>query len=149
MFGNKFMEIAYKTSLKCIKSGDIPVGCVIVSQGGEILAKAKNTVYKDKLVCNHAEINAIKYASKKLNSRLLIGCSMYITLEPCAMCAYAICLARIENLYIGTTEPKTGAIISNLKIFDSAICNHRPNVYYGFMCEEISQLLKTFFQEKR
>ena len=132
----------------CGNSDEIPIGCVIVdNKTGKILAKSCNKTIKSNNPTQHAEIVCINRALKKLNTNRLNHCSIYITLEPCAMCASAIMLAKLERVYIGCLSPKTGAIISNLHLYKRAICNHKPDVYYCIMEKECMALLRGFFRD--
>lgn len=136
-FENKIMEKALKllNGIELKNKGyfskeDLAISCIITDKNKNIISSAVNEVYKKNNVCYHAEIIAIKRASKKLNSRLLLDCDMYVTLEPCAMCAYAISLARIKNLYINKLSKKTGAVVSNIQIFEQKTTNWKPNIFY-------------------
>ena len=145
---NKYMAIALDEASKCIESGDVPVGCVIV-HNDEIIARAGNKIEASGNPLMHAEIAAVNQAVANIGHKHLLGCEMYITLEPCAMCAGAIVLARIDKLIYGAYDPKTGAAGSLYSICDDMRLNHRCDVISGIMEEECSILLKSFFSEIR
>lgn len=142
-----FMKIALNEAKKAAIKGEVPVGCVIVYQN-EIIAKAHNLRIKDNSVFGHAEIIAIRKANKKLNSWLLENCDIYVTLEPCTMCAGAILLSRMKRLLYATPEPKFGAAGSIINVFNQAF-NHRVEVLSGIYQDEASEILKNFFKELR
>ena len=144
----KFMKEALKEAKKAYKKLEIPVGCVIVKDG-EIIAKAHNLKELKKDTTKHAEIIAIQRASKKLNSWRLLDCEMYVTLEPCPMCAGAIINSRIKKIYIGTLDEKTGACGSVLNLFKDYKFNHKVEVEKGIMKDECEKILKEFFKELR
>lgn len=145
-----FMKEALKEATKAAKQDEVPVGCVIVKDG-EIIAKSHNIRHKSKSVFDHAEISAIKKASKKLNSWILDDVTIYVTLEPCLMCAGAIIQARIKRLVYATNEPKHGACGSILDVFnrEKYQFNHQVEITKGVLEEESKQLLKSFFKELR
>ena len=150
---NKNMQIAInlamlKTDNKDKKKSEIPVGCVIVDDDtGKILAKSCNKTREKNNPTQHAEIICINRALKKINKDRLNNCSMYVTLEPCGMCAGAIALSKVDKLYIGCLSKKTGAVISNECYFNSKICNHRPKVFYPIMEDECQRLITNFFKK--
>ena len=144
----KFMQEAIKEAKKAYKKLEVPVGAVIVKDG-EIIAKAHNLKETKFDTTKHAEILAIQRASKKLKSWRLIDCEMYITLEPCSMCAGAIINSRIKKIYIGTMDEKTGAAGSKLNLFKDYTFNHNLEVETNVMQEECEKLLKDFFKELR
>ena len=144
----KFMQKAIKEAKKAYKKLEVPVGAVIVKDG-EIIAKAHNLKETKFDTTKHAEILAIQRASKKLKSWRLIDCEMYITLEPCSMCAGAIINSRIKKIYIGTMDEKTGAAGSKLNLFKDYTFNHNVEVETNVMQEECEKLLKDFFKELR
>ena len=143
-----FMKEALKEARKAYKKDEVPVGAVIVKDG-EIIAREHNVKEQKKDTTKHAEIIAIQKASKKLESWRLENCTMYVTLEPCTMCAAAISFARIKHLYFGATDEKGGAVISGVKFFDAPTCHHRPQIEHGILATESSQLLQDFFKKKR
>ena len=144
----KFMKEALKEAKKAYEKLEIPVGCVIVKDG-KIIARGHNLKETKKDTTEHAEIIAIQKASKKLNAWRLIDCEMYVTLEPCAMCAGAIINSRIKKLYIGTMDEKTGAVGSVLNLFEDFTFNHKVTVETGIKKEECEKILKEFFKELR
>ena len=143
----KFMLEALKEAKKAYDKLEIPVGAVIVKDG-KIIARAHNLKETKKDTTNHAEILAIKKASKKLDSWRLLDCEMYITLEPCAMCAGAIIQSRIKKIYIGTLDEKTGAAGSVLNVFEYPF-NHQVEVEKGILKENCENILKDFFKMLR
>lgn len=144
----KFMKEAIKEAIKAYKKLEVPVGCVIVKDE-KIIARGHNLKEIKLDTTKHAEIIAIQKASKKLNSWRLIDCEMYITLEPCAMCAGAIINSRVKKIYIGAIDEKTGAAGSVLNLFKDYKFNHSVDVELGVMEKECSQVLKDFFKELR
>lgn len=144
----KFMKEALKEAKKAYKKLEIPVGCVIVKDG-KIIARGHNLKETKKDTTEHAEIIAIKKASKKLDSWRLLDCEMYITLEPCSMCAGAIINSRIKKIYIGTMDEKTGAAGSVLNLFKDYTFNHNVEVETGIMKQDCEKILKDFFKELR
>lgn len=144
----KFMKAALKEAKKAAEKLEVPVGCVIVKDG-KIIARAYNEKETKLDTTKHAEILAIQKASKKLQAWRLIDCEMYVTLEPCAMCAGAIVNARIKKLYIGTKDPKTGASGSVLNIFKDYPLNHKVEVEYDILQQECEKTLKEFFKQLR
>jgi tRNA(adenine34) deaminase len=128
--------------------GEVPVGCVIVRDGA-VVARAGNRTLADRDPTAHAEIIAIRAAAASLGSERLEGCDLYVTLEPCAMCAGAVAFARIRRLYYGAADPKGGAVDNGVKFFASPSCHHRPEVYGGLAEAEAGALLKEFFRERR
>ena len=143
-----YMNLALKEAKKAYLKGDVPVGCVIV-KNGEVIAKAHNTRQSKNDTMGHAEINAIKKACKKLNAWILEDATIYVTLEPCLMCAGAILNARISNLVYATEEPKFGSVESVANVLDNDKYNHKVKIEKGVLKEESSNLIKTFFKELR
>jgi tRNA(adenine34) deaminase len=144
---NKFMMSALKEAQKAYAILEVPVGCVIVKDG-KIIARGHNVRELEQSIVGHAELVAIKKASKKLGSWRLEDCDIYVTLEPCSMCSGAIIQSRIKNLYFGAFDPKTGACGSVLNLFEHNF-NHKVNVTGGIMEEECSRIIKEFFRELR
>jgi tRNA(adenine34) deaminase len=142
------MEIALREAKAAAAAGEVPVGCVIV-RSGEILAQAGNRTLTDRDPTAHAEILALRAAAKKLGSERLTDCDLYVTLEPCTMCAAAISFARIRRLYFGASDPKGGAVESGVRFFGSTTCHHRPEIYGGIGEAEAAALLKEFFAARR
>ena len=144
----KYMKEALKEAQKAYEKEEIPVGAVIVKDG-KVIARAHNLKELKKDTTKHAEILAIQKASKKLDSWRLSDCEMYVTLEPCSMCAGALINSRINKVYIGTNDPKTGACGSILNLLEDYKFNHKVNVEYGILQEDCEQILKDFFKELR
>ncbi len=145
---NKFMKQALKEAKKAYEKLEVPVGAVIVKDG-KIIAKAHNLKETKTDTTKHAEILAIQKASKKLESWRLLDCEMYITLEPCSMCAGAIINSRIKKVYIGALDEKTGAAGFVLNLFEDYKFNHKVEVEKGVMQEECENILKDFFKMLR
>ncbi|MDB4842930.1 nucleoside deaminase [Gammaproteobacteria bacterium] len=145
---NDFMALALMEAKKAFALDEVPVGSVIV-KNGDIIGAGFNQVISQFSVASHAEINAIISASKAVNNYRLNECDIYVTLEPCHMCAKAIVDARFKNLFFGALEPKTGAILSIDKFLDSPHLNHKVSYSSGHLHKESSQLMKSFFQAKR
>ena len=142
------MREALKEASKAYKEDEIPVGCVIVKDG-KIIARAHNRKVNKNNTLYHAELIAIDKASKKLDSWRLTGCEMYVTLEPCPMCAGALINSRMSKLYIGTKDPKAGACGSVLNLLSDYKFNHKVEVEYGILQKECEKILKEFFKELR
>lgn len=143
-----FMEMALDEARAAGAAGEVPVGCVIVREGA-VIARAGNRTLADADPTAHAELVAIRRAAATLGSERLTECDLYVTLEPCAMCAAAIALARIRRLYYGAADPKGGAVENGVLFFASPTCHHRPEIYGGMAAAEASALLKEFFRERR
>ena len=144
----RFMKEAIKEAKKAYEKLEVPVGAVIV-KNGKIIARAHNLKETKRDTTKHAEILAIEKASKKLDAWRLLDCEMYVTLEPCPMCAGAIINSRIKKIYIGTLDEKTGAAGSVLNLFEDYTFNHKVEVEKGIMKEESENLLKSFFKMLR
>ena len=144
----KFMKMAYKLAKKAYDIGEVPIGAVIVKDG-KVIAKAYNKRNFKRLATAHAEILAIEKARKKLNDWRLDDAEMYVTLEPCPMCAGAIVNSRIKKLYFGAYERKSGSVLSNYQILFKGGLNHTVDAEGGILEEECSTLLKNFFKSKR
>ena len=142
------MELAYNQAKLAYKQDEVPVGCVIV-KNDIVIAKAYNKKVKKNSAIFHAEIECINKATKKLNDWYLKDCDMYVTLEPCMMCTGAIINSRIANVYFACKDNKGGSLVSNIKISKLKNLNHYPNIEYGLMEKECSELLKDFFKNKR
>ncbi len=140
----KYMKEAIKLAKKAASGGDVPIGCVIVHEG-KIIARGYNRRNADKTTLAHAEILAIKKASKVIGDWRLEDCTMYVTLEPCQMCAGAIVQARIPKVVIGCMNPKAGCAGSVINILDIKEFNHQVEIVKGVMEEECSKLMKEFF----
>ena len=144
-----FMNQAFLLATKALSHDDVPIGAVIVKDG-KIIARGENRVQKCKNPTLHAEIVAINKACKKLNAKFLDDCDIYVTLEPCAMCATAISFARIQNIYFAATDEKGGGITANARVFDNDKHLWKPNIIQmPEYAEQSAKLLKDFFKERR
>lgn len=146
---NSFMARALELAEQAAVLGEVPVGAVIVSPENELIAEAGNRIILDHDPTAHAEILAIRAAAARLGSERLIGCDLYVTLEPCTMCAGAISFARLRRVYFGCADPKGGGVEHGACFFEQPTCHHRPEVYGGIQEEAARRLLKEFFAEKR
>ena len=144
----KYMKQAIREARKAYALGEVPIGCVIVNEG-KIIGRGYNRRNTDKSTLSHAEITAIKKASKKMGDWRLEGCTLYVTLEPCQMCAGAIVQARIDEVVMGSMNPKAGCGGSILNLLEMPEFNHQVKVTRGIMEEECSQMLTNFFKELR
>mgnify|MGYP004460140913 CR=1 FL=1 len=145
---DKYMTLAIEEAKKAYECGEVPIGAIIV-RDGEVIASAHNTKESSNLVVGHAEISAIVMASKKLGNWRLDGCDIYITLEPCPMCASAIKQSRISNVYCGLSNLDKDNIGIIKQIFNSDKINSSVNLYNDFNFPEIEELLQSFFKERR
>jgi len=143
------MQIALQEATAAAERGEIPVGAVLVDSNGDILAQAGNRTEELSDPTAHAEILVIKSAAKERGEPRLPDCDLYVTLEPCGMCATAISFARIRRLYFGAYDPKMGGVDHGPKIFDQPTCHHKPEVYGGLNEDKCSALMKKFFSGKR
>jgi tRNA(adenine34) deaminase len=148
MTAPSFMDLALKAAENAGKSGEVPIGCVIVLNG-EVIAAVGNRTLIDRDPTAHAEILAIRLAAEVIGSERLVDCDLYVTLEPCTMCAAAISFARIRRLYYGAADPKGGAVDSGVRFFSSPTCHHVPEVYPAVGESEAAMLLKDFFKARR
>ena len=144
----EFMYLAIDEAKRAREMCEVPVGAVVVKDN-MVIGTGFNTVIHDQSVSSHAEINALNAASQTLNNYRLINCDLYVTLEPCHMCAKAIVDARIRHLYFATLEPKNGSIVSQDSFFDKDHLNHNVNFSFGILEKEASMLLKSFFKIRR
>jgi tRNA(adenine34) deaminase len=142
------MDLALKAAETAQKAGEVPIGCVIVVNN-EVIATAGNRTLTDRDPTAHAEILAIRQAARTIGSERLVDCDLYVTLEPCTMCAAAISFARIRRLYYGATDPKGGAAESGVRFFASPTCHHVPEVYSAVGEREAATLLQDFFRARR
>lgn len=147
MKNEDYMRLALELAEEAVAEDEVPVGCVII-RNGELVGKGRNRREKQKNALAHAEIEAINEACLKLGGWRLPGCKMYVTLEPCPMCAGAIINARIEKVFFGAYDGKSGALGSILNLFEYEF-NHRPEIYGGILQEECSKLLSGFFKNLR
>ena len=148
MSARSFMDLALKQAEIAGTSGEVPIGCVIVREG-TVIAQAGNRTLSDRDPTAHAEILAIRHAAHALGSERLVNCDLYVTLEPCTMCAAAISFARIHRLYYGASDPKGGAVDSGVRFFAAPTCHHAPEVYPSVGESEAAALLKDFFKARR
>lgn len=144
----RFMDEALNEARRAATRGEVPVGALVV-RNGEIVARAGNETRAGNDPTAHAEILAIRRACSALNVERLTDCDLYVTLEPCAMCAGAISFARIRRLYFGASDEKGGAVEHGARFFSQATCHHAPEVYSGLSERASADLLKQFFAEKR
>ena len=146
----EYMQRAYELAQKAASHDEVPIGCVIVNpETNEIVAETFNQSQHVEDATAHAEIKAIQEACAKLGTNRLRGMDLYVTLEPCTMCAAAISFARIRNLFFAATDEKGGAVTSGVRFYEQPTCHHKPTVHHGLMAEECGQLLKDFFRKKR
>ena len=143
------MQLALVEAQAAGAAGDVPVGAVVVSSAGEVLATGQNRVERDGDPTAHAEMLAIRAAARAAGAKRLTEADLYVTLEPCAMCAQAIAFARLRRLVFGAYDPKGGGVEHGARIFERPTCNHRPEVVGGVLEGDCGQLLKDFFQERR
>lgn len=142
------MQEALKEARKASKKGEVPVGAVVVKDG-KVISRGHNLTEMKQSALTHAEMMALSKATKKLKSWRLNGCDLYVTLEPCGMCAGAIVLSRIENLFYGASDPKAGVVESIAKALENPKLNHRVKVASGILKEACSKTLSDFFKEIR
>ncbi|MEG6508726.1 nucleoside deaminase [Methyloligella sp. 2.7D] len=147
--GESPMDLALAEAEAAAKRGEVPVGAVLVSASGEVLASAGNCGKALNDPTAHAEMMVIREAAAKLGSERLTDCDLYVTLEPCAMCAAAISFARVRRLYFGAYDPKGGGVEHGPRLFTQATCHHAPEVYGGIGESRASALLKRFFEARR
>jgi tRNA(Arg) A34 adenosine deaminase TadA len=143
------MQQALLEAERAVHRGEVPVGAVLIGRAGEVLAAAGNRTVELKDPTAHAELLVIREAAARLGSERLIDCDLYVTLEPCAMCAAAASFARIRRLYFGAWDPKMGAVDNGPRLYHQPSCHHRPDVYGGIGEARAAQLLKAFFAERR
>ena len=143
-----FMDLALEQAENAEKAGEVPIGCVIVRDGA-VIARAGNRTLTDRDPTAHAEVLALREAARTLGSERLTGCDLYVTLEPCTMCAAAISFARIRRLYFGALDPKGGAVESGVRFFASPTCHHAPEVYPAVGETRAATLLRDFFKARR
>ncbi|SFK06815.1 tRNA(Arg) A34 adenosine deaminase TadA [Celeribacter neptunius] len=143
------MDEALKEARLAQARGEVPVGAVVVSPGGEIVGRGGNRTREDNDPTAHAEIVALRAACAALGQERLPGHDLYVTLEPCPMCAAAMSNARIARLYYGAQDPKSGGVAHGAKVFSHRQCHHAPEVYDGIAAREAEEMLKSFFAAKR
>lgn len=143
------MQTALAEARAAATRGEVPVGAVIIGPDGQVIARAGNRTRELQDPTAHAEMLAIRAACAALGSERLTGCDLYVTLEPCPMCAQAISAARIARLYYGAADPKSGGVAQGPRIFTHPQCHHAPEVYDGIGADAASALLRDFFAERR
>src|SRR3954447_10171715 len=142
------MDMALEEARAAQARGEVPVGCVIV-RGNEVIVRTGNRTVADRDPTAHAELLALRTAASSIGSGRLSGCDLYVTLEPCAMCAAAMSFARIRRLYYGAADPKGGAVDNGVRFFASPTCHHAPEVYSAVGEREAATLLRDFFKARR
>lgn len=148
MSATTFMDLALEQAENAEKAGEVPIGCVIVRDGA-VIARAGNRTLTDRDPTAHAEVLALREAAGALSSERLTDCDLYVTLEPCTMCAAAISFARIRRLYFGALDPKGGAVDSGVRFFAAPTCHHAPEVYPAVGETRAAALLREFFKARR
>ena len=143
------MERALREARAAAERGEVPVGAVIVRSDGALLAAAGNRTEADRDPTAHAELLAIRAAAATLGAPRLVDCDLYVTLEPCPMCAQAISFARLRRLYYGAADPKGGGVEHGPRLFNQPTCHHRPEIYGGIGEGEAAALLQDFFRARR
>ena len=145
-----FMDLALAEAEAAAARGEVPIGAVLVERAsGTVLAAAGNRTEAESDPTAHAEMVVIRAAARTRGRARLAGCDLYVTLEPCAMCAGALALARIDRLYYGAADPKGGGVVHGARVFDRPTANHRPEVYGGFRERRAAALLRAFFEARR
>jgi tRNA(adenine34) deaminase len=142
------LSAAFDAARRAAEAGETPVGAAI-ARAGEVIAVAGNRTLRDRDPTAHAEMLAIRAACEMLETERLVGCDLYVTLEPCAMCAGAISFARIRRLYFSASDPKGGAVEHGARFFSQPTCHHAPEIYDGMREREAAELLREFFQARR
>jgi len=148
MTAASFMDLALEQAENAEKSGEVPIGCVIV-RDNVVIARAGNRTLIDRDPTAHAEVLALREAARRVGSERLTDCDLYVTLEPCTMCAAAISFARIRRLYYGASDPKGGAVDSGVRFFAAPTCHHAPEVYSSVGESKAATLLRDFFKARR
>ncbi len=143
-----FMQLAIEEARAAEAAGEVPIGCVIV-RDNTVITRAGNRTLRDRDPTAHAEMLAIRQAAAAIGDERLSGCDLYVTLEPCTMCAAAMSFARIQRIYYGAADPKGGAVESGVRFFASPTCHHRPEAYGGIRAQETAALLRDFFAARR
>jgi tRNA(Arg) A34 adenosine deaminase TadA len=143
------MERALAEARAAAERGEVPIGAVIVRADGTLLAAAGNRTEADRDPTAHAEMLAIRAAASALGAPRLVECDLYVTLEPCPMCAQAISFARLRRIYYGASDPKGGGVEHGPRIFSQPTCHHRPEIYGGIAESDAAEVLQSFFRERR
>ncbi len=150
MFSSQsYMQLALVQANIAYGKNEVPIGAVVIDENGNIISEAHNLTETEKDISAHAEILAIKKASQRIDNKFLNNCTIYITLEPCPMCAQAISNAKIKTVIYGAADIKSGGIENGAKIFNSSSCHHKPEVISGIMESDCSQIIKDFFKKRR
>ena len=145
----RFMDLALEQARLAAARGEVPVGAVVVDERGEVLAADGNRTREQNDPTAHAEMLVIRQAAGKLRDERLLGCDLYVTLEPCPMCAGAISFARLRRVYFGAGDPKGGGVEHGPRVFSHPTCHHRPEVYGGLSETAASDILRQFCAERR
>lgn len=148
-FDAKMMKIALKLARLSEKKGEVPIGSVLVDENGQILAQSTNLRETKSTVLGHSELVTLHRANQKINSWRLINCTLYVTLEPCVMCAAALVQSRIKRVVFAARDPKGGALVSLMSLGSDGRLNHQFEISEGLFADESSQMLKNFFRKKR
>jgi tRNA(Arg) A34 adenosine deaminase TadA len=143
------MSLAFAEAEAAAGRGEVPIGCAIVDSSGNLMASAGNRTLELRDPTAHAEMLAIRAAAARLGSERLVSCDLYVTLEPCAMCAAAISFARIRRLYFAVSDPKMGAVENGPRLYLQPTCHHRPEIYGDMAEKRARDLLTDFFKERR
>ena len=143
------MDLALAEARAAAARGEVPIGAVIVAPSGEVIARAGNRTRELADVTAHAEVLAIRAAAARLGTERLAECDLYVTLEPCTLCAAAISFARLRRLYYGAADPKGGGVENGVRFFASPTCHHAPEVYSGIGEQAAAALLRRFFRDRR
>jgi len=143
------MQVALEEARAAAARGEVPVGAVVISPEGEVIARAGNRTRENHDPTAHAEMLAIRAACSHLGAERLGGCALYVTLEPCPMCAGAISAARIARLYYGAGDPKSGGVAQGARVFEHPQCHHAPEIFEGIAETESADLLRNFFAARR
>lgn len=149
MTDEDYMQLAIEAAARAGAHGEVPVGAVVISPDGRVVATAANSPIADQDPTAHAEIAVIRAACRAAGNYRLPGHALYVTLEPCTMCAGAIANARMAKVVYGASDPKGGAVESGVQFFDSPTCHHRPEIVAGICAEPCAQMLKDFFKARR
>lgn len=145
----EYMMAAFKEARLAYAEDEVPVGAVLVDANGDILATAHNSGEHGLHAMAHAEVQAMSMAAISSEQKRLWDCTLYVTLEPCAMCAAAIALMRVKRVVFGAENQKGGAVVNGVRYFEQQTCNHRPEIVSGILADECGELLSLFFQQKR
>ncbi len=143
------MTLALDVAAAAGAAGEVPVGAVLVDGSGNVVARSGNRVERDRDTTAHAEMLVLREGAARLGTKFLAECDLYVTLEPCPMCAAAIAFARLRRLYFGAFDPKGGGVEHGPRIFDQPTCHHRPEIYGGIGERRAAALLREFFRDKR